>query len=556
MPKEASGVDRLSPAVVLIILVLGATLSFLLWQSIVRGRDTESRRETQRNASALGRVVESELNRLDAALRRRAQLWAAGVFSNDLRAWKDSTEILLAEYPALLAVLRPGPSGEIAGSAEGTRILREVLPEARRQGEDAGREFIIGPLHAANGREVFAIQVRASGGGQDEQTVFALFDAERLVADSFAQRAPDFALTVGAEGRELYRRDPQSGRAMASFRVTEPIALPNGKPWQLEIAPIVDANFAAWEQGPAIALAGGLLASGLILAGVHFGTLSVRRERTLRRANASLEEQLVDTRRVEGEVREVAASLAASVSKRTAELDETIAELETFNYSVSHDLRGPLGAVINFAAILREDYGDRLDATGIDYLQRIVGSASSAVTMMDALLAYSRSGRTELKKSNLDMKRLVQEVCDELTANHPEFRHVVKVGDLPNIRADENMMRFTFTNLISNAFKFARPGEAPRVEIDGAPGSDEVVFSVRDYGIGFDMRFAEKLFKVFERLHLSDDYEGHGVGLAIVARMVRRHGGRCWAQGAPDKGATFSFTVATTGAEIDGNAAR
>jgi light-regulated signal transduction histidine kinase (bacteriophytochrome) len=210
---------------------------------------------------------------------------------------------------------------------------------------------------------------------------------------------------------------------------------------------------------------------------------------------------------------------------------------------VSHDLRGPLGAVINFAAILREDYGDRLDATGVDYLQRIVASASSAVTMMDALLAYSRSGRTELEKTNLDMKRLVKEVCDEVAAGRPQWRSSVKVGDLPNVRADENMMRFIFTNLISNAFKFARKGEDPRVEIDGSPGSDEVVFSVRDHGIGFDMRFADKLFKVFERLHSSDDYAGHG----SVSRSSR---GWCDGMadaaglGAVDKGAAFSFTVA------------
>ena len=123
------------------------------------------------------------------------------------------------------------------------------------------------------------------------------------------------------------------------------------------------------------------------------------------------------------------------------------------------------------------------------------------------------------------------------------------VGDLPTVYADENMMRFVFTNLIGNACKFARPGEAAQVEVGGEPGSNETIYFVRDQGIGFDMRFAEKLFKVFERLHASEGYDGHGVGLAIVARMVRRHGGRCWAQGAVGKGATFYFTVPGTGVE-------
>jgi signal transduction histidine kinase len=262
------------------------------------------------------------------------------------------------------------------------------------------------------------------------------------------------------------------------------------------------------EQGPAIALAAGLLASGLIAAAVHFGTISWRRERMLRRVNAALEKQIADTRRGEGELRKLSEGLEASVSEQTGELNETIVELETFNYSVSHDLRGPLGAVINFAAILQEDYGDRLDATGKDHLQRIIGSASSAVSMMDALLAFSRSGRTELRKTHLDMSRLVHEVCDDLAASLPHLRSAVKVGDLPNAFADESMIRFILTNLISNAVKFARKEESPEVEIGSNPGSNEVVYFVRDNGIGFDMRYAEKLFTVFERLHASDGYEG------------------------------------------------
>ena len=135
-----------------------------------------------------------------------------------------------------------------------------------------------------------------------------------------------------------------------SIRKTEPVALPIGKPWLLEVTPASDMELASWEQGPAIALAAGLLASGLIAAAVHFGTISWRRERMLRRANAALEQQIADTRRGQGELRKLSEGLEASVSERTGELNETIVELETFNYSVSHDLRGPLGAVINFAA--------------------------------------------------------------------------------------------------------------------------------------------------------------------------------------------------------------
>ena len=549
MSDEDSGAEGLGPVAILVILVLGACLSVLVWQTLSRHWEVEIERQTQWYASSLGDVLEAEFDRLDGLLRRRAQIWVNPTFSIDPASWRDSVDIMLAENPAILAVLRGDGSSEIAGSADGQQILREVLPEARRQAVDADGEFIVGPLLAADGRRVFGVQVRASSDGKDKRTVFALFDAQRVVKDILDERAPGFALAVSAEGHEVYRRDAPSGHVRPSLRRTESVVLPNGKPWLLEVTPASDTALASWEQGPAIALAAGLLASGLIAAAVHFGTLSWRRERMLRRVNAALEQQIVDTRRGQGELRKLSEALEARVAERTGELNETIVELETFNYSVSHDLRGPLGAVINFAAILQEDYGDRLDATGKDHLQRIVGSATSAVSMMDALLAFSRSGRTELRKTHLDMTRVVQEVCDELTASLPELKCAVKIGDLPNAFADENMMRFIFTNLISNACKFARKGEAPRVEVGGNAGSNEIVYFVRDQGIGFDMRFAEKLFKVFERLHASDDYEGHGVGLAIVARMVRRHGGRYWAQGAVGKGATFYFTVATTGAE-------
>ena len=545
--NEDSGVEGLGPVAIVVILVLGACLSVLAWQSLSRQWEVELERHTRSTATSLRDLLEAELGRLDASLRRRAQIWATRADAMDPAPWSDSVDIMLVENPAMLGVARGESGAHIAGSDTDKQIVREVLTETRRQQLGADEEFVVGPLLASDGRKVVAVQLRPPETAKDKRTVFALFDAERLVEDIVDERAPGFALVVSAAGHELYRRDP-SGPLRSSLRGTESIALPNGKPWLLELTPADDTVFGSREQGPAIALAAGLLASGLLAAALHFGTLSWRRERTLRRVNTTLEQQIADTRRGQGELQKSSEGLEARVSERTVELNETIVELETFNYSVSHDLRGPLGAVINFAAILQEDYGDQLDATGKDHLQRIVVSASSAVSMMDALLDFSRSGRTELRKTHLDMTRVVGEVCDELAANLPHLRSAVKVGTLPDAFADENMMRFIFANLISNACKFARKGETPEVEIGANPGSNEIVYFVRDNGIGFDMRFAEKLFKVFERLHASDGYEGHGVGLAIVARMVRRHGGRYWAQGAVGRGATFYFTVASAGA--------
>jgi light-regulated signal transduction histidine kinase (bacteriophytochrome) len=316
-----------------------------------------------------------------------------------------------------------------------------------------------------------------------------------------------------------------------------------GTSWTLSAWPTSTTTLAFYDRGPLLVLCAGLVASALIALAVHYGTLAWRRADALRASNAELEQQIAETRRGEGDLKRLSEELEARVEQRTAELNETILELETFNYSVSHDLRGPLGAVINFAAILREDCESRFDASGKECLARIERSAATAVSMMDALLAYSRSGRTELSKTDLDMRRLVREVCVELAAASPNLADAVKIGDLPSAYADEKMMRFVFANLVSNSFKFALPGEAPRVEVGGSDSGSEVTYFVRDEGVGFDMRFGDKLFKVFERLHGSDEYAGHGVGLAIVARMVRRHGGRVWAQAAVGKGATFTFTL-------------
>jgi signal transduction histidine kinase len=545
MPGESTRTEGLGPVAILVILALGASLSLVIWQSARHVGESELELETQGYATALADALEDELAQLEGMLRRRAESWSGPAFSSDLLAWRDSAGILLEENPAILAVIRGGEPSEIVGSDQGQQILREILPEVRRRSLNANGDTLVGPLRASDGRSLLAFEIQPASGGS---SVLAVVDLRRLASDLFGRRVLGFAIRLGAQGHELYRREPPDGILRSPLRRTESVVLRNGDAWELEVTPVGHGVLARWEQGPAIALAGGLLASALIAAAVHYGTLAWRRDRMLRRINTALEEQVQDTRRGEGELRELSSALEQRVAERTHELNETIVELETFNYSVSHDLRGQLGAVINFAAILDEDYSERLDATARDYLQRIVKSATSAVSMMDALLAFSRSGRTELHRVNLDMKRVAMEVVEEMVAHNPDLKCSIAVDDLPSAYADEHMMRLVFTNLIRNACKFSRPGEHPQVEIGGEVGTNEMIYFVRDQGIGFDMRFADKLFTVFQRLHASEGYEGHGVGLAIVARVVRRHGGRCWAQGAVDKGATFYFTVANSGA--------
>lgn len=557
MTEDDGGAEGLGPAAILLILLLGASLTLLIWQNLSRSEQHQLELETQRYASVLRKEIEARIARLDDSLRRRAQKWTMAAYTVDPESWRADVEILVAENPEILAVLRADPSWEIAGTAEGRQIVRDVLPEARRDRIDADGEFLAGPLAASGRSALFGLQVRSGSEVTDPRTVFAVLDAQLLLERVLGNRALGYGISVQADGRSLYDRVPAD--AKVELQKTESVLVPNGSQWTVVVWPLPDPTLVSSFRGPRLALVTGLAGSMLLAAAVHFGTLAWRRGRMLRRVNHALEKQIDDTRRGEVELRGLSEVLEARVAARTAELHETIVELETFNYSVSHDLRGPLGAVINFAAILSEDYADRIDATGKDHLQRIVSSASSAVAMMDALLAYSRSGRTELRKAHLDMRSLVQDVYNELVISSPQLRCDVKIGDLPEAFADEDMMRFVFSNLIGNACKFIKPDDTARIEVGGSQGANEAMYFVRDEGIGFDMRFADKLFKVFERLHPGERFAGHGVGLAIVARMIRRHGGRVWAQGAAGKGATFYFTVpaneptpATTGATLHG----
>ena len=235
-------------------------------------------------------------------------------------------------------------------------------------------------------------------------------------------------------------------------------------------------------------------------------------------------------------------ALEAPAAERTVALQRRVEELESMNATVSHDLRSPLGSVIHFAAILAEDYGKIPDEAAHDYLMRISSNARTAVALLDHLLAFSQSGREEMHMRDVDVGRLVEGVRDDLIGNVVPSRGRIEIAELPHAYADPAMVRRVFANLISNALKFVRQGEAARIEIGGSSHAGEPVYFVRDQGIGFDMGCVDRLFDGRGRLRPSE-FEGHGIGLATVARLVRRHGGRVWAESEEGKGATFLFSL-------------
>lgn len=235
--------------------------------------------------------------------------------------------------------------------------------------------------------------------------------------------------------------------------------------------------------------------------------------------------------------------LEQRVKERTSELQATNAELEAFSYSVSHDLRAPLRSIDGFSAALVEDYGESFDAMGKNYLERIRVNSQTMADLIDGLLTLSRLTRAEMRRETVNLSEISADIIQQMRERDPQRKVNALVA--PNLIAqgDGRLLRNVLENLLGNAWKFTAKTENARIEFGVTQEEGQTVYFVRDNGAGFDMTYSDKLFGAFQRLHGTKEYEGTGIGLATVQRIVRRHGGRIWAEGQVDAGATFYFTL-------------
>ncbi|MGD9223151.1 MAG: response regulator [Desulfobacteraceae bacterium] len=268
------------------------------------------------------------------------------------------------------------------------------------------------------------------------------------------------------------------------------------------------------------------------------------RERKVIERLADLYAIAIQRRRSEEELQGHREQLEKLVKERTAELEASNKELEAFAYSVSHDLRAPLRHIDGFVELLQKRIDDTLDEQSRHYMEAISDSAQKMGLLIDDLLSFSRMGRQTMAFRQVDLRALVDDIIRELAPDAAGRSIDWRINDLPAVNGDTAMLRMVLANLIANAFKFTQPREKARIEIGSQPGQNaETVIFVRDNGVGFDMTYAHKLFGVFQRLHRTDEFEGTGIGLANVRRIITQHGGRTWAEGKIDQGAVFYFAL-------------
>jgi len=267
------------------------------------------------------------------------------------------------------------------------------------------------------------------------------------------------------------------------------------------------------------------------------------RESALVASRRTLEQEVEERRRVDDELRDLNAQLEQHIAQRTAQLESANKELESFSYSVSHDLRTPLRGIVGFSDALLEDHSAELSEEAQRKLHVVHSEGLRMGRLIDDLLAFSRLGRKALQTAQVDMDGIVRNAWESISRSDPAFRARFDLGQLPQAEGDAALLTQVWINLLSNAVKFSAKREQPLVNVSAITDGREHIYYVRDNGAGFNPKYRDKLFGVFQRLHDGKDYAGTGVGLALVQRIVSRHGGRVWAESEPDRGATFYFSL-------------
>ncbi len=564
-PFIAAGPQTRWPAILVFVAVSAATV--VSWRALDAHIRAGEEHEVRSRAERLARLGEILVPQRLVELRNLVAFWEDSPpdrgewWKTDARYFLEShSDLLLIASTELGADGDPAPLRMSSQPADGESVhARDVvmLDWFRELNEARGDELFttrkhaletrsvqtFGPLPTPTGSPVFEIDIPTSPSASRVGLLTIIHRPSELFAPLTASWVRPYAVEVRAGGLSIFEDGVPGAALPESFVAEESLDVGMGETWQVRVAPTQAILGEPRRQFARGVLTVGLVIALLLAVIIQLSHVARGRAGALQSATDELQARLEVIEHREAEIREMNQSLEARVKERTETLHEAVNELETYNYSVAHDLRSPLGAIVNFAAILQEDYAERLDQPGRDYLKRVARCAQTAVSMMDSLLAFSRVGRQKMTLESLEMHETVRSVFSDLSAASRTLPAQLKIDALPACKGDREMLRTVVLNLLSNALKFSHDSKPPRVEVGGYETDEECVYFVRDNGVGFNPERAKQLFGVFERLHSRDEFEGHGVGLAIARRIVQRHGGRVWADSTPGAGATFFFSL-------------
>jgi PAS domain S-box-containing protein len=486
------------------------------------------------------------------------------VYLNEVRQQKDTALTLRlpinlkTELPAAMAV--QGIEGTIEGQDyRGVAVMaatRRIPGTPWSMVAKVDQDEIYGPVRkdAWMVATCLALILLAAGLGlgllwRQQKLTFALRElAEHKRAEASEQRfrtlveESPIAIRISRDGNSLY----VNKKFLTQYGYTDlggVVGRPIGEQWAPESRAMLEESGEKRRSGETVPVA--TEGIGLRRDGSRFPVLITATEVELSDGPAlmSFLADITERKAAEEKVRRLNVELEQRVNDRTAELAAANRELEAFSYSVSHDLRAPLRHVNGFVDLLRQHTGGSLDPKGLRYMEVIADSAHRMGELIDDLLTFSRTGRAAMRPDAVNLEQLVTEVREAMRAETQGRRIEWKIGQLPVVSGDRAMLRQVLVNLISNAVKYTRGREPAEIAIGAENRGGETAIFVKDNGAGFDMRYMDKLFGVFQRLHSEEEFEGTGIGLALVRRIISRHGGRTWAEGKVNEGATFWFSL-------------
>jgi signal transduction histidine kinase len=538
---------RLAMLMSFALLGIGATL--VIWWSAMADSDRRASARIAAMAREIHGVLNVRLDRHVEALRNLALFWQLhGLLP--AQAWDFNSEMTLRNFRGIewIAWVNAKNGGyRFAARDSLARLDPEILKMARDRASAPGSEAVVGKT--AGDPVLMFTPVRTP---QDSVGMLvASISPAKLLGHEYLTTGDVIAYTVKSDdGQQVYRWGEPAKRIPPGMSQEMTLSQVFGRMWTVRYDPtpkFIEGVVSRWHNyflmtGVLLSLALGAIAYQFVRLREYSGALAA--------TNHRLDAQIRELNERDGKLRRLNDELELRVEGRTMQLAEAMKELEAFSHSMSHDLRSPIGAILNFASILEEDYGTKLDDEGVRVLHRIRDSGQSATRLLDQLVQFVWLGRETAEKSDVNMTAVAREAIQEVS-NVPGAEHVqFDLRDLPPVRGNPALLGRVFRNLLSNSVKYTRGHDGPRVSVDAEERSGETAYWVDDNGIGFDPAQAQSLFEPFRRLHSSNEYEGVGLGLAIVAKIVRRHGGRVWAESNGPGGARFGFALPREGGAV------